>query len=263
MLPEIGVFGESRGANQTDSCQFQGVHRPTSLPGSSTNPPTLLRDGQRSRCGIQWSWSTCRVPSPPVTSSPLATVGAPARTDVGPYLHDAWECLGAKQRREVCAHETLAEAIVDVLRRVYDAPAHCVNEGRSWKGVVYLGEGRWASHTWVDTASRASVDRWATATYERGGEHSPDWTRDIQVSARLRLFHRAEATLTQSMARPLADTREWRLLTRLTVRLWWAARIAEGYPPETAQMMLGLIVPIEALQHLDFPTDIEGRILHP
>lgn len=178
-----------------------------------------------------------------------------SHTDVRPHLHDEWERLGEELRREVCEHETLSEAIVDVLRRVYEAPAYCVNEGRSFKAGVYVGEDQMASHTWVDTATLLAGGRWSTATYDRGSDHSPGWTRELQVSARLQLFNQSEETLTKTLGYPCADTRTWRLLTRLTTRLWWEARLAEGYPPETACMMLGLLVPIETWQHLDFATE--------
>lgn len=46
-----------------------------------------------------------------------------------------------------------------------------------------------------------------------------------------------------------------RAIQRIVVRAWWKARLSEGHTPETARLMLSLIVPPDLLRTLTFPTD--------
>lgn len=160
-----------------------------------------------------------------------------------------WAGLTRAERREVCANETLPQALVDAMERIYGSPAYGVSESRSWAVGAAAGQDRYVFHAFVDNDR---TRQWAESSFDVGPADREKWSRDIHIGVHAKVIGTSTATLSEAVQLPYRPSRMWRLRAHLVYRLWWDVRMTEGCTAEAARVLLGLSVDTETLRHIGF-----------
>lgn len=171
------------------------------------------------------------------------------------------ETLPPQDLEALVAHVGLADAVVAAAALVHHRQVTAVESVDEWDG------GSETSHLLLIRNGDAFYSKWFSHAMQREWESARRQDTDHMfvldpLEARRAYLHGAMNRLL-AYSRDMATVLQNRWLARpdhtvfanAVTGLWWQARMADGCTPETARMLLGLIVTAPLLRLLDFPAD--------
>lgn len=157
-------------------------------------------------------------------------------------LTDAYDALPVEVERAICAHETYGEALIEAVRRMTGLHAHRTYFANDMAVSFATPEG-WLFESRV---VRTGGPNWDTMTVGHRsaavrGSLTRLWgLRKIDPMIRATGFTTPEEALEHVYS---------------SLPLWWVARMDEGHTPESARVLLGLLISPLAWPHLCWPDD--------
>lgn len=216
----------------------------------------------------------------------------PSETDK-PFLHDLvrarFDALPRRQRNAILDLPTLDDAVVAVIARIHGATAHAsVYRRDDYPSMVNLlvaynldSVEDWTQRRFRDFTPDGLDLTGRFVTIEAGHVTLSEWERVAYATRGLRTLGRKRRTI-RAVRRNLLDSalgtatqgnytvedhlryslHADKYFQGIALPLWWEARLAEGYTPDAAWMMLGLTIDPHLLAPLVFRGE-RSPITHP
>lgn len=201
-----------------------------------------------------------------MTTTTYAATGRAARAvvaldPVAEMLTAEWDSLGRDALWDVVACPTQTEALQTAVGHICGSPATATRWRDSQVISFAFDDNQFANCFYLSNADdQWAADRDLGAMCDDPSDRRYRGRQD-RVRAMLRLFTTGALTIDEQIRVPIVKGLAAAELRAISViPLWWQARINEGHTPDSARMMMSLIVDSTTLARLDF-TDTAPPVL--